>query len=64
MSEWILISEKRPEKSQFCITSFMPVQNRIFGLKRHYEVGHGLQSFGNRVADMWMPLTEPKIKGD
>ena len=64
MSEWILLSEKKPNKDQFCITSFMPTRSRTFSLKRHYEIGYGLQSFGSRVADMWMPLIEPKIKGD
>lgn len=64
MSEWINLSEKKPNKDQFCITSFAPTKGRNFKLKRHYVVGYGLQSFGCRVADMWMPLVEPKEQGD
>ena len=59
MSGWISVDVEKPKKDQLCITSFLPTQSRTFALKRHYEVGYGLQSFGSRVADMWMPLPEP-----
>lgn len=58
---WIDVEDELPKNNQLCVTMFSAVKNPdrpYLNFKEHYEVGYGLQRFGNRKAVYWQPLPE------
>lgn len=55
---WISV-DTPPKKDQLCITYFPPSPSRVLVLSAQFITGRGIQSFGNRVATLWLAIPEP-----